>query len=884
MTAKPIVPSKDALRALRNLIHPTAPGSVCALAVRNKQPQVSRFHRRSTHVSKSLCHTSNKDRMRQSSLGCCTLRTHSYATAAVAQVDQADTEELDHSRPLDPTLHASEEQSCKSKSIVQDESRVKPLPPAARRKTETQKRLGHGGFTNFLKQPPTDLHQVPSMCSNYGTLGQRSSPARHISAAPDAGHPQSEPHLPDGAGEEQYANELALQSPFFALGDPVPSVLRHRYYKPVRGELPDAEFDRYSYIYNHFLHVLSSVGMDSATRQLMKTMGMYAATGQPEDWCLVKLLHRTWSQHFQRDAEHRLWWPLIKDLLQQDPPNLPAVSLFYNAKHESTHTRHRLAQLYLVHFCRENLCLDAQIKETFKILDGTKLCRIDFSARLIGPVVASAVRGEGPDTALKVLEMMLRRCNMEPNRYLLAEIARGYALNRNWSKFESFVADKRLVEMDLARSKPLTFAALVKIGLREFAEHHSAEQTYDFLTHYMQNHALMPDYRLSSVALQVFVEARRFDLVQRWTRERRKRFPLLDVTTAKVSPAYDIATGWYLIRASCSDILNTCLALAHGEVHDPFSPELRFVAEEPIIFDLHKRYSRLWNAIGQTTDLDYTPPTDNWRDMCTYASDLAKCVQRLPESGQVKFLAQDLKKQVAAVRELESLFAGQYTAAVYEVTLTERSKSRAACSNSPQQWDALPSDLPVSLQYAYLPRRFQELVEDINEVFEGLKARGLKPNHGILMYVAGRLTDEDRPRDAYLLLRHFHDSIWMIEQPWDIELYTRWLEVASLWRHPPAVRNVLWAVVDAPDAVRLTGRFLLLVRIAQMRTHPGPETEENKCSMNEMEYLSTRLRKRRWQQSGCPSDRDYEQSRFPAWSLVPSFFPSSITEDVWKMT
>lgn len=842
------VPSRDALRTLSTLALGTSIRSTCVSRGRNYCSTTSkawcRYALCTGSTSQSELSKKGKQCPRSWNIQS---RRQKYSSLAVAH----ETYETSNQDSLASSVHSDDflqEKTVTSKAATRVQNGSSEIaskactspdpdkPSSSTRNRTMGKNQSHKADARVEKQPPADL---------------------------------SEMKVAVKAAKRYSKTEVYIPPPFLSLKDPIPAVAQNFRFKFITEPLTEVEAQRYFYICNYFLQQIDLTSLRTATERLCKYLKLYVLSSEEEDWRLVKILHRTWSQNFASARQYRLWEPLIEASLSKPKLNLETVSMLYVRDQKSDMISSLPAEFYLQTFCQETSNTDTRLEETSKILDGTKLCGIPLSKRLLYPLITSVAKDENPDLALQMLDDMIEKYELTPDVHLLNTIATGYVNCQNWLGFESLLSNKLSADVGVGRYKPITFNVLLRTGLRGYAEHNSAEEVFDFITRHIQNYAIIPDDQLLDMTLQILCKAKRYDLVQKWNRWKKGRFPLLYTNSSTAIFAFNLSVSWRTSRASCSDIHNTCLALASGEIQDPFPVHLRFIVEELVFLDLRRRYARLKKALGEKLTSNF--PSENWRLMFVEARQLIQSIKWVPKSERAKLLAQDLEKQLEAVKSLLRLFAGQNSMAAVAVHPTAKPNVQDTeiaimrGKTRPQEW-------PASLRDLHLFLRYKDLVNDVSRFYEQQEIRNTKPDYRLMLHVASRLASEDRLSDAYNFMQYLYESKWRKQEVWTTEVYTKWLEVASNWRSPTAVRRVLWTIIEAPEYIRINNTLSVLVQIAQQRTHSAIFSEKvsiNEHEKEEMNYLVRRLLRRHWMQSGCPSPADIEAIRFPAWSLIP---------------
>lgn len=591
---------------------------------------------------------------------------------------------------------------------------------------------------------------------------------------------------------------------------------------------------------------------DDAAEDLLRSLLMsYATTGLHEDWELVKNLYNESCRTMRPSVLRRIRDHVVESLLQQNPPRLEAVQILCETVKSDSPPTYKHAASYLTAYCEAHSDLVKEVGETEKVLQGMRLCSIPGNIMVIMPVIRSFLDADRADEAYDCMQQLLEKYDLQPNSQILAEIIRGWGRAMNWSQIDNLLL--RLHHEGLSRSKPRIFTGLVYQGLSHFGHYSPDTRIFDYLTYSVRQLGVVPNKYLSREVYSRFIRNRRFDLVQKWTKEQQDAFPdMLSPVRDHVSAHY-IAHAWASMNASCTDVLNTCKALAHGYVRNPFSSSFRFLTTEILANDLFARCRKLAVATN-ATELDWDV------EKILNMDELFNRVHELLSAADLRLRARRRSLQVLEVirqldaaqeaalliRDIDSYMVRYgHKIGVGEVRNTTNDPRGEVFKSTPsmgnrRQWLSLKSVSAIQ--------------EEIENLYMKQEVEELPDNNPILNEAVGVLMSNWHHWEVCILL-HQLSKTKHAKHVFNTEVLTSWVTAATNLQGHKYLVDALWAVVEAPPSVRLPASFLLLVQLAQ--EHLMKNVEKRDISLapqqhKEIEYLKNRIFRRKWYQMGFP--------------------------------
>ncbi|KAK5945045.1 hypothetical protein PMZ80_002248 [Knufia obscura] len=522
-----------------------------------------------------------------------------------------------------------------------------------------------------------------------------------------------------------------------------------------------------------------------------------------------------------------------------------------------------------------------QAAEARKLFQGLQRKSVPVEPEFLRPIVQTAVERGKPETAHELWTTLSADMALPPSLSIATDIIRGYGRQGSWTRIDEVIT--RLHNQGLSRVKPVGFAAVVRHAFNLYATFSpSAEDTYDFLTYCIQSCGVLPTPKLSSDVLYLFLRRRRYDLVQKWMKDRQVYFPGLANPANDNNTAFGIATAWasgYTHRISTLDVLATCKTLARGAVRDPFSDELRYVAQEVIESDVLACCDKLCTAVGNETmqDLATVPKAfRSYQDLHAYAADvLSRALEakryRNPlskkHSTRISLLSRALKSRLIDAYEAHLLlhdFEGYL--AIYGFPVYEHQAQEPSDTVTEAEEDRMTRKF--SQHWRYHTQTTTEIFSHIDTVYQKLETKGEYIQRNVFFMAFTALTSIERYRSVLSLLRKLRKSKWS-DRVLNGQLLALWVRTATAVTHPPALREALWAVVDSPHSIEVSARFLVLVRLAQVdlkHYHDMGWRQVTQEQLDEVEYLKKRIYRRKWCQMGCPDAEDIQERNLREWA------------------
>lgn len=656
----------------------------------------------------------------------------------------------------------------------------------------------------------------------------------------------------------------ALVPPYLAPDQSVPAFNHKRKEflraKNIHGSTNDK---RHGYLCDHILSVRDERGHADAARVLEAVLQAYVKTGYKSDWELVRQIYMFFCYHFLPTDLRAIRNSLVKSMLEEYPPRLEAISLLFEQIESDAGTSGKHIRSYLESFCNNTSEIESQLAEAEKILQGAQQTSDALKADIPLPVIRSAVAAGGDlDHAYRLVAQFHEDHNASIGFSVLSEFTKGYARQQNWSATDDLLAE--IHRQGYSRSKPLAFAALVRTVFHFFAAAHQPERTFDFLTYLIQNHGLIPTTSLSISVLKYFVATKRYNIVQKWVHVTRVRFPSLLSSMRTPLAALEIGEAWSHSQVSPVDMLYTCKALAYDAMRDPFSDDFRHMVSNFLLSWLFKRTSAfiLQNRIDK--NIVGFKRFHDLESMHRCAIDLIHLMKQQGTDTRQSLLLDIYAKQVEATRQTDFL-VNRFVEYIQQhgpiLDLDEYQPSGL----KPLKKTVVPPLPPRHI----LVLTGVELAKAVIHLYHNADSKEGRDNREVLVEVIRYLQRELRYRDCAILIQEIWESGCVTGGAFFTHLIIKtWVRLARDMGDPRLLRAALWAALDSDPTHSIGNKFLLLVRIAVSEVHQAVDRKTIRQYPNqlaELDYLVSRLYRRRWQQEGYPKAHEFADPHLRRW-------------------
>lgn len=603
------------------------------------------------------------------------------------------------------------------------------------------------------------------------------------------------------------------------------------------------------------------------------TMKAFSATNKEADWAMLELLYYEFRHYFPSHISPVPVRRLARYLLATGHESSRLRGALFPHNHQDGHLSDRDACLtvnhYLSEFCQDCPDAESQVAELGKIILVAESAGAPMSEHLIVPVIRSLCAMGDLTRAQSVVDEMATLHGVPITFYTEDLLVIGYAAAGNWAHVED--ALDRLHRKGLSRSQPIQFSTLFKDVFEHYVAQHSLAQSYDFLVFAVRYWGLVPTSFISTRFIKACIKDARYDFIQEWVQAVRESFPQVDIGTSNHVAALRIGQTWKEMRASCEDVEKSCRAMAHGAIADPFSNVFRAITMEHVTLDLAERLG-LQPGVAQASrhgQVSDRPPTMHIDDLRKQADEIISRSQAASDETAPDQQVQDLIRQTNAVRMLNDVFSGDIQSTdVRQTSHAEQVRGSSDAAGEDRFLsgpEGLVSSVPQSLRGSRMPPR-KELMEAIAEVYYSQEKSGLPVSHAVLKHTARQLQHSQRCLEAAQLFEIVYESDYVQGpdgQPFDLDIFSSWLDIAIELRSIHRVQKALWAVVDSARHLRITTHFVLLTRIAGDKASTSlfyRRAEE----LYELHYLLWRLQRLRWIGAGMPEQKP-KFPRFKTW-------------------
>ncbi|KAK5046237.1 hypothetical protein LTR84_008380 [Exophiala bonariae] len=529
-----------------------------------------------------------------------------------------------------------------------------------------------------------------------------------------------------------------------------------------------------------------------------------------------------------------------------------------------------LAVSYLIHRLETDHDFESWITEMRKILHLARLSGISLGKSFSVPIIKALCQAGKMEKVLLTLNDLEKQYNIAITQDSLEDLCNGYAVAGNWKEASSVI--ELMHVKGYSRKNPERFQSFYAKLIELFATNNTAERCLGFTLHAMKNAGLIPGGRVSRAISCASIRDGRHELVLEWASLVEKVYSRLDPPFSTLQAALQFSDTCRGIGASCVEIASACRALAHRARKDPFSRYFRGCVSGLVRDDLIYRLQAIHH-------INHDMPND----FDSKSTDALVALAREIEHSTPRFtrmrpseakLHRDLGWQIEAVEDLKIILEGGVSVTdLYESDeFRRRTPSYSELRRPPQRNFNGPTQFSESMPENILQERlplYSEVVDVVLNDYATRRQTGELRDHALLKFVVWKLGRSFRGGDAIRLICTIYESDYtkgVQGVPFDEEIFSAWVHLA-LESGAQDTMRALWAIIDSMRSLEFSHDFRLLTLYAfvtENRRISGFESTEwswKRHRNGELEYTYRKLAATKWRRSNPSKDGNI----FPAW-------------------